>query len=175
MSVSFQKHRFQNTLWSPHVAEHQERTDSTMKRPHTRRTHQVPFIAACSHFTRKNTRFRALASSPTQVPRKIHAAITLRLAICDSTSTYNYAHMNNHMLQNTKEKPITYTSTRMVCSRRTQEVPFIAGCSHSTRKTLGFVLRLPSQHRSHARFMPIHPLQCDLQPAIQQAHNLTHT
>ena len=30
-----------------------------------RRTHEVPFIAGCSHFTRKNTRFRAPASSPT--------------------------------------------------------------------------------------------------------------
>ena len=34
-------------------------------RSRTRRTHEVPFIAGCSHFTRKNTRFRAPASSPT--------------------------------------------------------------------------------------------------------------
>ena len=41
-------------------------------------------------------------------------------------------------------------------------------------KTQGFVLRLPPQHKSHARFMQ--PLQCDLQPAIQQAHTLkNHT
>ena len=33
-------------------------------RSRTRRTDEVPFIVACSHFTRKNTRFRALASSP---------------------------------------------------------------------------------------------------------------
>ena len=33
-----------------------------------RRIQEVPFIAACSHFTRKNTRFRAPASSPTQAP-----------------------------------------------------------------------------------------------------------
>ena len=30
----------------------------------TRRTQEVPFIAACSHFTRKNARFRAPTSSP---------------------------------------------------------------------------------------------------------------
>ena len=30
------------------------------------RTDEVPFIAGCSHFTRKNTRFRAPASSPTR-------------------------------------------------------------------------------------------------------------
>ena len=34
----------------------------------TRRTHEVPFIVACSHFTRKNTRFRAPASSPKHSP-----------------------------------------------------------------------------------------------------------
>ena len=35
----------------------------------------LPFIVGCSHCTRKNTRFRALTSSPTQVPCNIHAAI----------------------------------------------------------------------------------------------------
>ena len=34
-------------------------------RSRTRRTDEVPFIAGCSHFTRKNTTFRAPASSPT--------------------------------------------------------------------------------------------------------------
>ena len=37
----------------------------------TRRTHEVPFIVACSHFTRKNTRFRAPASSPKHSPCNI--------------------------------------------------------------------------------------------------------
>ena len=45
-----------------------------------RRTHEVPFIVACSHFTRKNTRFRAPASSPQHTPRNIHAAIPMRSA-----------------------------------------------------------------------------------------------
>ena len=44
------------------------------------RTHEVPFIAGRSHFTRKNTRFRAPASSPTQAPCNIHATITMRFA-----------------------------------------------------------------------------------------------
>ena len=43
-------------------------------RSRTRRTHEVPFIVGCSHFTRKNTRFRAPASSPTQAPCNIHAS-----------------------------------------------------------------------------------------------------
>ena len=42
------------------------RNNSRMKRPQPHlRTHEVPFIAGCSHFTRKNARFRAPASSPT--------------------------------------------------------------------------------------------------------------
>ena len=35
-------------------------------------------------------------------------------------------------------------------NRRTDEVPFIAGCSHFTWKTQGFVLRLPPQNIAHA-------------------------
>ena len=38
-----------------------------------RRTQEVPFIIGCSHLTRKNTRFRAPASSPTQAPCNVHA------------------------------------------------------------------------------------------------------
>ena len=50
----------------------------------TRRTQELPFIAACSHFTRKNTRFRAPASSPKHSPCNIHAAIPMRSATTDS-------------------------------------------------------------------------------------------
>jgi hypothetical protein len=49
-------------------------------RSRNRRTHKVPFIAACSHFVRQNTRFRAPASSPKQTPCNSHAAITMRFA-----------------------------------------------------------------------------------------------
>ena len=44
------------------------------------RTLEVRFIADCSHFTRKNTRFHAPASSPTQSRCDILAAITMRFA-----------------------------------------------------------------------------------------------
>ena len=40
-------------------------------RSRTRRTHEGPFIVGCSHFTRKNTRFRAPASSPKHSPCNI--------------------------------------------------------------------------------------------------------
>ena len=55
----------------------------------TRRTHEVRFIASCSHFTRKNRRFRAPASSPKQTPSNSHAAtITLRFAATRSRPSY---------------------------------------------------------------------------------------
>ena len=55
-------------------------------RSRNRRTHEVPFIVACSHFTRKNTRFCAPASSPQHIPCNIHAAIPMRSA---STASRN--------------------------------------------------------------------------------------
>ena len=39
------------------------------------RTHEIPFIADCNHFTRKNARFRAPTSSLIQAPCNIHATI----------------------------------------------------------------------------------------------------
>ena len=49
---------------------------------------KLPFIAGCSHFTQKNTRFRAPASFPTQAPLQcasqhhfgVHACIPMRFA-----------------------------------------------------------------------------------------------
>ena len=82
-------HSFKNrielrTQEQPLVAKHiggtiRDRNDSSR----TRRTDEVPFTAGCSgcsHFTRKNTRFRALASSPQHCPCNIHAAIPMRSA-----------------------------------------------------------------------------------------------
>ena len=63
---SFKKRIELRTQEQPLVAKHiggtiRDRND----RSRNRRTDEVPFIAGCSHFTRKNTRFRAPASSPT--------------------------------------------------------------------------------------------------------------
>jgi hypothetical protein len=56
-------------------------------------------------------------------------------------------------------------------ARRTREVPFIAGCSHFTRKTQGFVLRLPPQYNPHGIFF--YPLHLPLPKIItsQNHHN----
>ena len=65
----------------PLVAKHIEGTNRVRNdRSRNRRTDEVPFIVACSHFTRKNTRFRAPASSPKHSPCNIHAAIPMRSA-----------------------------------------------------------------------------------------------
>ena len=42
-----------------------------------------------------------------------------------------------------------------------------------TLSTQGVVLRLPPQNIAHATFM--RPLQCDLQPQLQETHRTTHT
>ena len=60
-------------------------------------------------------------------------------------------------------------------TRRTQEVPFIAACSHFTRKNARFCARLPPQNKAdkaHATFMQ--PLQCVLQHHVANLHVSTH-
>ena len=63
-------------------------------RSRNRRTQEVPFIVGCSHLTRKNTRFLAPASCPTQTPCNIHAAITVRFAASRRKPARIYAHGN---------------------------------------------------------------------------------
>ena len=78
---SFKKRKKLRTQTPPLIAEHRGGTDRVRNDPsRTRRTGEVPFIVGCSHFTRKNARFRAPASSPKHSPCNIHAAITMRSA-----------------------------------------------------------------------------------------------
>ena len=60
-------------------------------RSRTRRTHEVPFIVACSHFTRKNTRFRAPASSPIHSPCNIMQPLQ-----CGSQHQLANLHLSTH-------------------------------------------------------------------------------
>ena len=61
---SFRKRVELRTEEQPLVAKHIEGTNRVRNDPsRNRRTDEVPFIAGCSHFTRKNTRFRAPATS----------------------------------------------------------------------------------------------------------------
>ena len=57
-------------------------------------------------------------------------------------------------------------------TRRTAEVPFIAGRSHFTRKNTRFRAQTISQNKAHATSMQ--PLQCVLQPHVANPQLSTH-
>ena len=90
----------------------------------------------------------------------LDAAISLWSATRDLTSAKNYAHVAEH------QGRTDYARNDRSRARRTQEVPFIAGCSHFTHKTQGLVLRLPPQNKAHASTF-MQPLQCVLQQHVQ--------
>ena len=99
---SFKKHKELRTQEQPLVAKHIEGTNRVRNdRSRPRRAHEVPFIAAWIHFTRKNTRFRAPASSPKMAHATFMQPFQMRSATTASRNTKNYAHRNNHSLQNT--------------------------------------------------------------------------
>ena len=145
---SFKKRIELRTQEQPLVAKHIGGTIRDRNDPsRTRRTDEVPFIAGCSHFTRKNTRFRAPASSPKHSPCNIHAAITMRFA----------AHSFKKRIElRTQEQPLVAKHIGGTIrdrndpsrTRRTDEVPFIAGCSHFTRKNTRF--RAPASSPKHS-------------------------
>ena len=154
------------TQTQPLVAKHIGGTIRAQNdRSRTRRTHEVPFIVGCSHFTRKNTRFGAPASSPKHSPCNIHAAITMRFAASRGKPAPIYArgnikwrqwssHSNAICNQRFKNRIELRTQTQPLVAkhiggtiraqndrsrtRRTDEVPFIVGCSHFTRKNTRF-------------------------------------
>ena len=145
---SFKKRIELRTQEQPLFAKHIGGTIRDRNDPsRTRRTDEVPFIAGCSHFTRKNTRFRAPASSPKHSPCNIHAAITMRFA----------AHSFKKRIElRTQEQPLVAKHIGGTIrdrndpsrTRRTDEVPFIAGCSHFTRKNTRF--RAPASSPKHS-------------------------
>ena len=83
-----------------------------------------------------------------------HAAIALRSVIRESRNEKNYAHMNNHSLQNTEEEPIRPRNDPNR-TRRTHEVPFIAGCSHTWKNT-----------RFRAPAFPPTEVSCNIRAAV---------
>ena len=102
----------------------------------TRRTDEVPFIVACSHFTRKNTRFRAPASSPQHSPCNIMQPFQ-----CDLQPEIQEPHRTTHTGTTILAKHIGGTirdRNDPSRTRRTDEVPFIVACSHFTRKNTRF-------------------------------------
>ena len=189
---SFKKRIELRTQEQPLVAKHiggtiRDRND----RSRTRRTDEVPFIAGCSHFTRKNTRFRAPASSPQHSPCNIHAAITLRFAASRSKPAPIYGRGNTKWQQScSHSNAICHHSFKKRIELRTQEQPLVAtektaaAPAAQTRylsssaaatvhgKTQGFVLRLPPHNIAHATFM--RPLHCVSQHPVANLHLSTN-
>ena len=148
-------------------------------RSRNRRTQDVPFIADCGHFTLKNTRFHAPASSPTQAPYNIQAAIIYnafrRITSQTCTDLRMWQHQMTTIMQPFQCDPqpqiqdmhrTTHTgaTTRCRTQRRNTfatETTAAATAAHTRYlsspaaatlhgKTQGFVLRLPPQHKPHA-------------------------
>ena len=119
-------------------------------RSRNRRTREVPFIAGCSHFIRKNARFCAPASSPQHTACNIHAASPMRSATTASRNAKNYAHRTNHGCKTHGRNQTTAAAT--AAHTRYLSSP-AAATLHG--KTQGFVLRLPPHNTQHATFM--HP------------------
>ena len=136
---------------TPKAAWSHRYTAAKKKRPtdpsRTRRTHEVPFIAGCSHFTRKNTRFRAPASSPKHSPCNIMQPFQcdLQLEIPKHTIT-------THTQAHPKQLQATVTLRQKKNDQPTPAAPvahtrYLSSPAAATLhgKTQGFVLRLPPQ------------------------------
>ena len=88
-----------------------------------------------------------------------------------------------NQLQETQRTTLTSTTTHCKTHRRNQTTSaapaahtrYLSSPAAATLhgKTQGFVLRLPPHNTEHATFMQ--PLQCDLQPQLQETHRTTHT
>ena len=142
-------------------------------RSRNRRTDEVPFIAGCNHFTRKNARFRAPAFSRKQSPCNIMQPLCdLKAQIPKHPITTRHKHTQSSLkppLQCGKRKRQTDRSR----NRCTDEVPFIAGCSHFTRKNTRFRAPASSPKQSPCNIMQ--PFQCDLQAQFPKHPITTQT
>ena len=119
--------RFQNTLYlhththtsTPKAASSHRYTAAKKKRQtdcsRNRRTHEVPFIVTCSHLTRKNTRFRAPASSPKHSPCNIMQPLQ-----CGSQHQLANLHLSTH--RTTPEHQMTRVMQPFQCDLQ-PEIP----------------------------------------------------
>ena len=163
--------------------------------PHTRGTfhrrlqplHTEKYKVSCSGFP------------PKQSPCNMHAAITIRFAASCSKPASLYAHGNTGLQQScslsnaicnhrfkkrielrTQEQPLVaehrggthYARNDRSRNRRTHELPFIAGCSHFTRKNTRFRAPASPQNKAHATCMQ--PLQYVSQHPVANLHLSTH-
>ena len=152
-STAICKHRFKKrielrTKTQPLIAQHRGGTNRVRNdRSRTRCTREVPFIAACSHFTRKNTRFRAPASSPKQSPCNIHAATTMRFAASRSKPACLHTHGNTRWQQScSHSNAICNHRFKKRIELRTQIQPLVAKHREGTSSPLPLVTTSLGHH-----------------------------
>jgi len=93
----------------------------------TRCTHEVPCIVACSHFTRKNTRFRAPASSPKHSPCNIHfITISLRRHFPSSPLPFLTTSLRHHF----PSSPLPFVITSLPHHFPSSPLPFLSTSLH---------------------------------------------
>ena len=121
-------------------------------RSRNRRTDEVPFIAGCSHFTRKNTRFRAPASSPKHSPCNIMQPFQW-----DLQPQIPKHPINTHTQPHPKQLQATVTlrqkkNDKPTAGATAAQTRYLSSPAAATLhgKTQGFVLRLPPQNIAHA-------------------------
>ena len=145
---SFKKRIELRTQEQPLVAKHiggtiRDRND----RSRTRRTDEVPFIAGCSHFTRKNTRFRAPASSPT------HHFPSSPLPIV-TTSHRHHLPSSTSLRHHFPSSPLPIVPTSLPHHSPSSSLPFVTTSHrhHFPSSPLPFVT---TSHRHHFPSSPL--------------------
>ena len=114
------------------------------------------YNAFCSITSQTCTDLRTWQHQMTTIMQQFHCDPQPQI---QSRNEKNYAHRRNHSsLQNTEEEPIRDRNGRSR-TRRTHEVPFIAGCSPFTRKNARFCAPASSPKQSPS-------LQCILQHTL---------
>ena len=130
-----------------------------------------------------------------------HAATPMRSATAHSRNAKNYAHRHNYSLQNTEEEPMYVrndpsrnrrTHTRGTFHRRLQPLytekykvlcsgflpktkPMQHSCSHYiTFRSITSQTCISLRTWQHQMTTIMQPLQCDLQPQIQETQRTTH-
>ena len=124
-----------------------------------RLTQELPFIATSSHFKRKNTRFRAPASSPTEAPCNIHAAITIGFAASRGKPACIYAHGNTRWQQScSHSNAICNHRFKKRIELRTRDQPHVAEHQGRTDSTMKRSQPQPphTQGTLHRRLQPLY-------------------
>ena len=136
-----------------------------------------PMQHSCSHYNA----FRSITSL-TRISLRTwqHQMTTIMQPFqCDLQTQIPKHPITTHAQAHPKQLEATVTmrqkkrQTDRSRNRRTDEVAFIAGCSHFTRKNTKF--RAPASSPTQSPCNIMKPFQCDLQPQLQETHRTTHT